>query len=149
MATTVPSEDDFITFCRNVAGITVTVMPDGDPGFDRAYAVALAMVPHELNCLDSYIYTDCVYCWGVSVILQFQQDQTGQVYFTNLRNAYGTGNFVPGVISSDADESTSTTMTVGKGLQDLTIEDLQRVKDPYGRQSIAYLQNLGTLWGLT
>ena len=43
--------------------------------------------------------------------------------------------------------------TLGKsnlpGLQNLTITDLQRIKDPYGRQAIAYMQSIGTLWGLT
>lgn len=144
-----PNLADFVTFCRDVAGITTVFMPDGDPGFDRAFAIAQAMVPCELCQVSPYIFTDCTYCWGVSVILQFQLDQAGQTFFTSMREAYGTNNLVPGVISSDADESTSTTMTVGKGLSDLTLTDLQRIKDPFGRQAIAYLQDLGTLWGLT
>lgn len=149
MATTAPNLTDFTAFCRSYAGIDATVMPDADPGFQRALSISLGMVPLELNCLDPFIYSDCVYCWGVSVILQFQQDQPGQVYFDTLRTQYGTYNLVPGVITSDADEATSTTLTTGKGLQNLTLEDLQRIKDPYGRQAIAYLQSLGTLWGLS
>lgn len=149
MADTTPTLAGFVTFCRDVAGIAPIVMPDDDPGFDRAFSVAQAMIPLVLCQVSAVIFTDCTYCWGVSVILQFQQDQAGQTFFETLRSAYGTGNFVPGVISSDADESTSTTLTVGRSLSDLSLSDLQRVKDPFGRQAIGYLMDLGPVWGLS
>ena len=54
-----------------------------------------------------------------------------------------------GVVTSASDVSTSETLAVGQGLQNLGLLDLQRIKDPYGRQAVAYMQTLGTLWGLT
>lgn len=149
MADTTPTLDGFTTFCRTIAGITTDVMPDGDPGFDRAFSIAQGMVPCEMNLLDSTIFTDCTYCWGVSVLVQFQQDQPGETFFADMRSAYGVNNLVPGVISSTADEATSTSLTVGRSLSNLSLTDLQRIKDPFGRQAIAYLMDLGTSWGLT
>ena len=149
MLDVVPTLAGFVTFCRDVAGITTTVMPDDDPGFDRGFTIAQSMIPLQLNCIDPVIFTDCTYCWGVSVILQFQGDQSGETYFADMRSAYGVNNLVPGVISSTADEATSTSLTVGKSLSNMSLTDLQRVKDPFGRQAIAYLMELGTSWGLS
>ena len=149
MADTTPTLAGFVTFCRNVAGITTTVMPDDDPGFDLAFSIAQEWIPLVLNCISPTIFTNATYCWGVSVLLQFQQDQSGQNFFDTMRSRYGSNNLVPGVISSTADESTSTSLTVGRALSDLSLEDLQRVKDPFGRQAISYLMELGPQWGLS
>jgi len=149
MADTTPTLAGFVTFCRDIAGITLEVMPDDDPGFDRAFAVAQGMIPLELCVISAVIFTDCTYCWGVSVLVQFQQDQPGETFFSDMRSAYGVNNLVPGVISSTADEATSTSLTVGKSLSNLSLTDLQRIKDPFGRQAIAYLMDLGTSWGLS
>jgi hypothetical protein len=40
-------------------------------------------------------------------------------------------------------------LSIGHGLRDLSLLDLQRIKDPYGRVALSYMQQLGTLWGLT
>jgi hypothetical protein len=146
---TTPTLAGFVTFCRTVAGINSTVMPDNDPGFDRAFTLAQEWIPCELAQISAIFFTDCTYSWGVSIILQQQLDQTGQTFFADMRAAYGVNNLVPGVITSDADESTSTTLTTGKSLSNLSLTDLQRIKDPFGRQAIAYLMDMGTLWGLS
>jgi len=149
MADTTPTLAGFEAYCRNPVGITTTVMPVNDPGFALWFAIALEWIPLQLQCVSPTLYTYCVYDWGVSVLLQFQQDQDGQTYFTDKRKAFGVYNLVAGAISSDADEATSVTMTLGKSMSDLSLADLQRIKDPYGRNAIATLMSLGSLWGLS
>ena len=58
-------------------------------------------------------------------------------------------NFVAGVVNAASDVTTSESLSVGKGLQNLDLISLEAIKNPYGRQAIAYMQSLGTLWGLT
>lgn len=149
MPDTTPTLAGFEAYCRDPAGINTTVMPVNDPGFALWYAIALEWIPLELCQISPLLYTYCVYDWGVSVTLQFQQDQAGQTFFRDMRNDFGVYNLVAGAISADADEATSVTMTLGKSMSNLSLQDLQRVKDPFGRNAIATLMSLGSLWGLT
>jgi hypothetical protein len=146
---TTPTLAGFITFCRNVVGISTDAMPDADPGFQNALDYAALWIPLYLNQLSPGLFTVCTYNWAASLLIQYQQDQPGQVFFAQARQSYGISNFVPGVISSASNEATSQSMTIGKGLSNMSLTDLQRVKDPYGRQALAILMDLGTLWGLT
>lgn len=148
-ADTIPTLAGFEAYCRSPVGISTAAMPVNDPGFALWFALALEWIPLELQCVSPTLYTYCVYDWGVSVTLQFQQDQAGQTYFADNRKAFGVYNLVAGTISADADEVTSVSMTVGKSLSNLGLQELQRVKDPYGRNAIATLMSMGTLWGLS
>lgn len=149
MSETTPTLDGFTAFCRNVAGITEDVMPADDPGFQIALDVGLAWIPCVLKQISGAIYTYTVYQWGVSWLLQWQNDQPGQTFFTDMRSRYGVNNLVPGVISATADESTSTSLTVGAGLSNMDLVSLQEIKNPYGRAAVATLMALGPVWGLS
>lgn len=149
MPDTKPSLDGFIAFCR-AAGMTTAIIPDDDPGFATAFAFAEAWAPHLLRVVSCVLYTAAVYNWGASNLIQFQQDQEGQTYFADFRKACNEFDFVPGVVSSTADESTSTTLTVGKQLSNMGLIELQQVKNPFGRQALAILGALGpNPWGLS
>ena len=149
MPDTTPTLAGFLTFCRTVVGIPIAAMPDADPGFATALAFAQEWIPDQIATYSPTLSTSAVYNWAASSIIQFQPDITGQVYFQGLRKSFGVTNFVPGVITTASNEATSDSVTAGKGLQNLQLIDLQRAKDPYGRQALAILQSLGTLWGLT
>lgn len=144
---TIPTIAGFEAWCRAVMGITTTAMPVNDPGFTYAFTFANSLVPAYMSCIDPTIYTATVYNLGGSNVLQYQQDQTGQTFFTTARASYGINSFVAGVISSSGDEATSDTFAVGHGLQNLDLISLQAIKNPYGRQAMAYLQAMGTVWG--
>lgn len=124
-------------------------MPDADPGFQTALDYANQWIPVYLNSLSPALYTAASYNWAASLLIQYQQDQPGEVFFAQARQAFGSNNFVPGPISSVHNEATSQSMAIGKGLQNMTLTDMQRVKDPYGRAALAILMDLGTVWGLT
>lgn len=144
-----PSLNGFIEWAQAVMGIPTTAMSPTDPGWNYAYVVALDIVPTDYASVVPDIYTLTVYNWAGSQLLQFQQDYQGQTYFTQLRSQFGINNFVAGVVNAAGDVSTHESLSVGHGLRDLSILDLQRIKDPYGRQALAYMQQIGTLWGLT
>jgi hypothetical protein len=147
--TSPPTLAGFIAWTRAVMGIPTTAIPDNDPGYAYAFQIALDVVPLDFSAYSPDIYTITVYNWGGSNLLQFQQDIPGQTFFKDARAAYNMSGFVAGVINSASDVSTSEALSVGQGLQNLTLLDLQAIKDPYGRQALAYMQTLGTLWGLT
>jgi hypothetical protein len=130
-------------------GIPTTAMSPTDPGWEYAYIVAVDLVPTDFAGTLKDIYTLTVYNWAGSQLLQFQQDYVGQSFFAATRKAYGINNFIAGVVTSANDVSTGETLAVGRGLQDLGLLDLQRIKDPYGRQAVAFMQTIGTLWGLS
>ena len=123
-------------------------MDDSDPGFQTALDYTKLWIPSYLNQISPQLYTLCTYNWAASYLIQYQQDPTGQVYFTNARQSFGVNNFVPGVIQSVSNEATSQSMAIGKGLQNMSLTDMQRVKDPYGRAALAILMDLGSVWGL-
>ena len=124
-------------------------MPEDDAGFQLALDYSVLWIPLNLNVYSPALYTNAVYNWAASFLIQYQQDQSGQVFFTNARSSFGINNFMAGVINYASNDATNQSMTVGKGLQDMSLTDLQRVKDPYGRAALAILQDLSTLWGLT
>ena len=144
-----PTLEGFIAFTRTTMGIPLTAIFDTDPGYAISFQVALDLVPYDFAKSSPDIYTLTVYNFAGSQLLQTQPDSPGQTYFAEVRKAYGINSFVAGVIDTSADSTTSQHMLVGQGLQNLSIMDLQRLKDPYGRQALAYMQAIGTLWGLT
>jgi len=147
--TSPPTLTGFIAWSRAVMGIPTVALADNDPGYAYAFQIALDLVPLDFSTASPDIYTLTVYNWGGSQLLQFQQDYAGQTWFASARASYGINSFVAGVINSAADSSTSESLTIGKGLSNLSLIDLQRLKDPYGRQALAWMQTIGTLWGLT
>ena len=147
--TSPPTLAGFVAWSQAVMGLNSVVISPTDPGYTYAFQVALDLVPLDFSNTLPDIYTITVYNYGGSLLLQFQQDYAGQTFFADARKGYGMNNFVAGVISSASDVSTSETLTIGKGLQNLQLLDLQAIKDPYGRQALAFMQTIGTLWGLT
>jgi len=144
-----PTLAGFIAWAQAVMGLTSIVIPPTDAGYNYAFNIALDVVPQDFASTIPDIYTLTVYNWAGSQLLQFQQDQPGQNFFATARNAYGINNFTAGVINSASDVSTSESLTIGHGLQNLSMMDLQRIKDPYGRTALGFMQSIGTLWGLT
>jgi len=144
-----PTLQGFIAWAYAVMGIPTTAMSPDDPGWNYAYTVSVDLVPTDFANTLKDVYTLTVYNYAGSLLLQFQQDYSGQTFFADARKAYGINNFIAGVVTSASDVSTSETLAVGHGLQDLGLLDLQRIKDPYGRQAVAFMQTLGTLWGLS
>lgn len=148
MADSTPTLAGFTAYVRAIP-FDSTVIPDGDPGFDIAFAIAMAWTPQTLNSIDPIVYTYTVYEWGTSVMIARQPDQPNQTFFTTLRQGYKTDNFVAGVVQSAADQGTSDALAVADSLKGLGMTQLALLKDPWGRRALAACMSIGPLWGLT
>lgn len=142
---TLAGYQDFIT---NTMGIAATYLPATAPVVQTSYNVAIDMVNLDLTL--TAVYDLAVYNLAGSLLLNFAPDQPGQTYFQTLRSEGGFNltAFQPGVVAASGDESTSESLLVPEFMKGLTLGDLQRLKDPYGRTYLAIAQDCGpAVWG--
>lgn len=160
-----PNLPGFIIFVRAAMGISTTIIPDDSVWLVYAYNVALGIVNRALaavvvNPADGMtIYALAVYNLSGSNLLNFAQDLPGaaiipgsdppQPFFAYTRAKWNMTSFVSGVVQSTSDEGTSMSLVVPEQLQQLTLANLQYLKDPYGRVYLQFAQDYGTLWGLS
>lgn len=144
-----PTLDGYVTFLRSIVGINTTVLPNGTPVIEWSYQMATNLVWEVLRYLpsppDQFLYTNAVYNLATDFLLTNATDQAGQSFFSSYQAKYNLRAFVGGVIQSASDESTSSSMVVPKQFDALTIQNLQNLKTPYGRQYLATVQSLGSL----
>lgn len=115
-----------------------------------AYNVASDLVNCVLQQASSTIYMLALYNLGGSLILNFAQDVNGQNYFECQRQLLKLDVFIPGVVQSTADSSTSAGFLDPEFMKYLTFDDLQRLKDRWGRQYLAFAQMYGpSIWGVS
>jgi hypothetical protein len=144
-----PTLTGFLSFIRNAAGIPQAALPDDDVQITYAFNIAVDLTLTELAQASPTIYTLAVYNLGVSNLINWAADQQGQTYFATLRKTWNITGFVGGVIASSADQATSESLVSPDFLKGLTMANLQQMKDPFGRQWLAYQQSYGTIWGIS
>ena len=144
-----PTEAGFLEFVRTVMGITVVVLPDNSPIIPVAYEASTQIVNQSINCASPFMYMLAVYNLAASNLINYTPDQPGQTYFADQRTLWNINSFSPGVVQSAADVSTSASLLVPEFMKDLTLANLQQLKDPWGRRYLAIAQDYGPLWGLT
>ena len=151
-----PTLAGFTAFLYNVAGFPVGALPGTSPVIEMAFCVALEIVNLQLAYVSPLIYQLAVYNLGTSNVLNYAQDPVPATvklndlpYFQALRAQFNCLGFTAGVISSTADESTSESLLTPEFMKGLTLSNLQQLKDPWGRQYLAFAQDMGTLWGVT
>lgn len=140
-----PELAGFILFIRNTMGVSADVLPDDDPSVNLAWSMSMDWVNGQLACISAVLYSQAVYNLAASFLINFGPEAV----FGELRKTLGTNNFTAGVISASADESTSQTRVVSDAFKNLSLADLQQLKDPYGRWYLAIAQQYGDLWGLS
>lgn len=146
-----PSLQEFNAWVRGVMGVPVSALPDDAPVIAYVYD----LTAEQLEPLRGFFY-EMPSTWnalffnsGGSLLLNNAPDVAGSEFFATLRKTFGTSNLVAGVVSSTGDEATNTTLQVGRAMSDLSLADLQMLKDPYGRKALAILMELGPLWGIS
>ena len=149
MLPTQATEAGYLLFIRQIMGISIAVLPDASPYIDYSFQVSLATVSLDLAIVVPGIYPLAVYNLAGDRLLNYAQDQPDSTYFKDLRQQLNLTSFVPGVIQSSSDVTTSQSFAVAQALNKLTLGDLQNLKTPYGLQYLAFAENLGTLWGLS
>lgn len=156
-----PTISGFLAFLRG-AGFPVAAIPDTSPTIGLAFRVAMAITAPQLRLIDPLIYELAVYNLATSNVVNYAQDQPGGPtfpgsgdpplpYFQGLRKSLHVNSFVAGVVQAAADESTSDSLLVPEVFKNLTIANLQQLKDPWGRQYLAFVSDLGNLasWGVS
>lgn len=148
-----PTLAGFQNFIATVMGISSTVLPPSSPVIPMAFAVALEIVNVAINQASPLVYTLAVYNLGGSNLLNYAQDQPGAPpvagsdpplpFFAWTRKQWDLNGFVSGVVQSAGDQATSTSLIVQEAAKNFTLGDLQNLKDPYGRQYLAFAQRYG------
>ena len=144
-----PNQADYTTFIRDVMGITTAQLPDNSPMIPITLSVAMEIVSLDLAAISSIIYPLAVYNLAGDRLINYTQDQSGQNFFATTRASFNIAGFVAGVVSATSDETTSETILTPDFMKNLTMSDLQYLKTPYGRQYMAFAQDLGTMWGIS
>jgi len=136
-------------FLRNIVGINTAVLPVNTPVIEWSYNMAINLCSDILtvipNSPSQFLYTTAVYNLATDTLLTFAQDQPGLEFFQKYQQQYQLRAFVPGVVQTASDESTSTGMLVPDAFKGLTIQNLQNLKTPYGREYLAIAQSIGSL----
>lgn len=140
-----PTSAGFLYFIRTIMGIKTSDLADGDPAVEFAYCFALNYVNCAILSFSPFMYTTAVYNLAADMLLQFANSP----YFITYRQSNNLLKFTAGVISSSYDESTGQSVANPVALTNLTLQDLQNLKTPYGRQYLAIAQQFGTPWGLS
>lgn len=145
-----PTFEGFLGFVRGVMGVPVTAIADDSPTLMCCYQSALELVPCGMGLqFLPIIYTNTVYNAGGSLLLNYANDVPPSTYFADMRKKLGVGKLITGLMSSASDQGTSGSIVIGEALSNLTLGDLMMMQDPYGRQVVAVLMELGQPWGLT
>ncbi len=95
-----------------------------------------------------------VYNLGGDNLINFAPDSLlgtpPDMFFSTYRAKNNISSFLAGVVNSAGDQGTSGGLTVGKGLQNMTIANLQNLKTPWGRTYLSFAQRSGmNPWGVS
>lgn len=135
----------FIEFVRADMGITADQVPDDSPSFTLAYGGAVEWVNQDIAIVMPNLYTVAVYNLGASFLINYGTESV----FAEFRKDYGLNNFTAGVITVASDNATSSQRLVPDFFKNLSLADLQMLKDPYGRRYLMIAEQFGSLWGLS
>ena len=91
------------------------------------------------------LYSVAVYNLGASFLINYGTEAV----FADIREKLKLNDFTAGVISGASDNATSAQKLVPDFFKDLSLADLQMLKDPWGRRYLMIAQQFGSLWGLS
>ncbi|MXV44327.1 hypothetical protein GS501_04610 [Saccharibacter sp. 17.LH.SD] len=148
MSDTPPTIEGFESFVRTVMQVPMSAMPTHDElafAFDLAKDLALP----DIQCISLRVYKAALYNLAASNLIQFSQDQPQSAtprFWKNLRLSLGMNSFTPGLIASSSDGGTSQSWSIPNTLKDLSLADLQTLKNPYGQFYLSLAQQFGSIW---
>lgn len=149
-----PTLAGFQAFVTDIMAVPTAALSLTAPAVGFSFNVSMLTVNTDLNFVG--LYAPAVYNLAGSLLLNFAPDGTGtdpkSTYFEEARSSEGYDliGFSSGVVAASGDQGTSVSLVVPEAYQGLTTDDLQRLKDPYGRQYVAWAQMAGpTIVGLS
>ena len=151
-----PTLSGYLSFIRNVMAVPTGALPDNSAVIATSYNTSLALVNRALcrvrnpDPAQPSIYALAVYNLAGDRLVNYAQDIPPLTYFQDLRKELNLTGFVGGIITSSNDESTGESLVVPKFAENLTMSDLQRLKTPWGRQYLEFIQDYGpSIWGFS
>lgn len=142
-----PNLADFLTFLATSVQIPVEALPSNSPWPGYAFNQALALTIPPGALIPGVIYSLAVYNGATHILFAITPDQPGQNYFQNARGT-GTGGYglispTTGLVSSSSDQNTSQTLAEPVWASQLTVDQLDFYKTPWGRAFLAWNQKYG------
>ena len=135
----------FIDFVRTDMGIDATQVPDNSPSISLAYGGAVEWVNQDIEMVMPQFYAVAVYNLAASFLVNYGTESV----FASTRDKLKLNDFTAGVITGASDNATSAQRLVPDFFKDLSLADLQMLKDPWGRRYLMIAQQFGSLWGLS
>lgn len=142
------SQDAYLQFLRGSVGVPVDALPDDSVFITLSYEIGIALTPCGFACASSTLYELMVYSCASSFLLNNTPDQPAQTYFSDLREKYGLLDSFNGIITAAGDQGTNAAAVVPDWVKRATLQELQWMKDPFGRQFLGFLQMAGSNWAL-
>lgn len=117
--------------------------------FQLSLNIALDIVNDQLNFASPDIYTLAVYNLAADRLINFGMDPQGQTVFADARKSYNVFNSQLGIVVSASDNGTSSAWEVPDFIKNMTLQNLQMLKTPWGRTYLGFAEAVGTNWGLS
>lgn len=155
-----PTQAGFLDFLRGTVMIGVNALPDAAPaiGWAFIYAVQMAPMVSAAPLIGANIiiggglydpYSMMVYNLGTDFLINTAPDVAGSSFFAGARKQFGLDKFTPGVVSSSSDSGTSVSLDVPDFFKNISLNDLQALKTPWGRTYVMLAQQYSNNWGLS
>lgn len=141
-------------------GIPTTVIPLDSTYLGWGYGTAITTVNAQIAQVPGPQFLQAVYNYAADWIVNWAPDPTPPVpypvknrqnlpWMAFLRKQYNLNSFVPGVVTTSADEGTAMSLQVSETLKNMTIDQLDQLKTPWGRAYLGIAQKAGNLWGIS
>jgi hypothetical protein len=145
-----PTLAGFQAFIRDIMQIPVISLPSDAPVICYVFQFSLDTVLRAICVASPLVYNTAVYNLAGDLLINLAPDTAVTPdYFKGLREKFKCGQFASGVVTNASDEATSAGIEVIENLQNLTIDQLQNLKTPYGRIYLGIAMKFGTMWGIT
>jgi hypothetical protein len=125
------------------AAVEVATAATYSPYLAWAFSVAIGVALIPPACMPPLMYVLAVYNLGMHQLLKVAQDQSGQTFFSAQRKAFNLLTFQAGPVAASADQATSETLVTADFIKGLTMQGLDLLNTPWGREYLAYAQSYG------
>ena len=137
-----PNQPDFTTFCQG-QGITVAILDPTSPYYTWAYTRGVDRTIVAPGSIAAIEYVIAVYNLGMHQLLKVAQDTPPSTYFATQRATFNLQSFVAGPVSSSGDQGTNQSLVVPDFMKGLTMDSLDLLNTPWGREYLNYSQCYG------
>ena|ERR1700751_816831 len=152
-----PTFAGFQWFVANMMGVPANEIPDVtvlQACYDQAVNLAywgLASVPSQPT--SPSIYAFAVYNLGADILVETAWDdpnaQPPSTYWSDLQTSLNLNSFNFGIITSAADQGSSSSTYVPDQIKGMTLMNLQLAKTPWGRRYLMFAGQWGAIWDIT